>query len=235
MHPLTLIGKHTEYLDELATGYISDILKHVDHKRQCLRENVRKNGIFDDETSDGRMLNPGHAIEASWFLREYLRKYGDSKMEFDGMDIEEITRNIFEWSFATGWDTENGGLYAFCDAVNGPQTMLESKMKLWWPVNEAMICSLLLLRDSIMTGRGELKSGERIEKDWERVRMICDYGLKAFSDGQRSGWYGYLRSDSKIELTIKGGPYKGFFHVPRSLLFSVNILDEMIQRMASKL
>lgn len=39
-----------------------------------------------------------------------------------------------------------GGLYAFCDAVkrvNGPQPMLESKMKLCWTFNEAVICSLL--------------------------------------------------------------------------------------------
>ena len=195
-----------------------------------------EHSTFDDETSGGRMLNPGHAIEAAWFLREYLGKYGDSEMSqiaVDGVDIDEITRNIFEWSFATGWDTENGGIYAFCDSVDGPQTMLESKMKLWWPVNEAMICSLLLLRDSVVRGRGE-----RIHRDWERVKMICDYGMKAFSDGQRGGWYGYLRSDSKNELTIKGGAYKGFFHVPRSLLFSVDILDEIIQRvkgMESKL
>eukprot|EP00483_Globobulimina_turgida_P010871 UN10892 len=175
------------------------------------------------------MVNPGHAIEASWFLREYVRKYGNEK---NRKYMNGLTRDIFEWSFNIGWDEENGGILAFVDALNYPVILLESNMKLWWPCNEAMICSLLLFKDDIMKNNG-LSTGTGIQNDWNMVELVCNYSLNAFSDGKRGGWYGYLKSNSKIELSIKGGTYKGFFHVPRSLMFAVNILDD-ITRYISK-
>ena len=33
-------------------------------------------------------------------------------------------------------------------------------------------------------------------------------------------WFGYLRRDNTVFNRCKGGNYKGFFHVPRCLLFS---------------
>lgn len=170
------------------------------------------------------MLIPGHAIEAAWFLREYVKKYGNYKATVNGMTFDMLTRKIFEWSYKKGWDKVNGGLWYFKDVLNEPVVMLESNMKLWWPINEAMICSLLFLKDSIID-----KDRKQIQKDWRFAKEVCEYGLNAFSDGDNDGgWYGYLKENSKIELKIKGGAYKGFFHVPRSLMFSVNILDEII-------
>lgn len=37
-------------------------------------ENVRPDGTFDFSVTDGRVYNPGHAIEAGWFLLDYARR-----------------------------------------------------------------------------------------------------------------------------------------------------------------
>ena len=63
------------------------------------------------------------------------------------------------------------------------------------------------------------------------MELICKYALNAFFDSENGAWYGYLNEKSEIELTIKGGPYFGFFHIPRSLMFCVNILDDIINVM----
>ena len=208
---------------------MDNIIKHIDFDHRCLRENVCRDGTFENETADGRLLNPGHAIEACWFLREYVSKYGDIdlyEVVVNRMNMNELTRNVFEWSFERGWDTQNGGIYAFRDALNAPLVQLESNMKLWWPCNEAMICSCLLFKDSVANN-----DDVQMVRDWNTVELICRYALNAFSDPNNGAWYGYLNENSEIELAIKGGPYFGFFHVPRSLMFCVNILDDIINEM----
>jgi N-acylglucosamine 2-epimerase len=39
-------------------------------------ENVRPDGSFNFDVMDGRTHNPGHAIEAGWFLLDHARKTG---------------------------------------------------------------------------------------------------------------------------------------------------------------
>ena len=209
---------------------MANIIKHIDFENEALRENVCADGTFDNETCDGRELNPGHAIEAAWFLREYAMKYGDPEAMVNNMNYDQLTRKIYEWSFKTGWDDKNGGLWYYKDVLNKPMTTLEVNLKLWWPINEAMICSLLFLKDSVNND-----DKEQIMKDWNVASKIWEYGLNSFSNGaNEGGWYGYLKEDSKLDLKIIGGSYKGFFHVPRALMFSVNILDEIIARINPK-
>ena len=52
----------------------------------------------------------GHAIEAGWFLLQYARKIGDTKLK--KIAIDEFIIRMFEH----GWDTKYGGLFYFLDA-----------------------------------------------------------------------------------------------------------------------
>lgn len=52
---------------------------------------------------------------------------------------------------------------------------------------------------------------------------------EASSFGSKGGeWFGYLNPDGSIFNACKGGNYKGFFHVPRALLFSSRYLLQNI-------
>jgi N-acylglucosamine 2-epimerase len=88
-------------------------------------ENVRSDGSLDFSSPDGRLTNPGHAIEAGWFLLEFAVRTGDATLRTHALHI--IERN-FEW----GWDSEGGvgagGLLYFKDAEGFSPTQLE------WPM-----------------------------------------------------------------------------------------------------
>lgn len=124
--------------------------------------------------------------------------------------------DMINWSYETGWDKQHGGLFYFLDAKGTQRTELEWDMKLWWPITEAMIAYALLL-----------------EKDpsnstyTERLQTITKYALEHFADNKHGAWYGYLSKQSKVSMTFKGGPYKGFFHVPRGLLVTTEILQRV--------
>lgn len=40
-------------------------------------------------------------------------------------------------------------------------------------------------------------------------------------------WYGYLNRQGEVLLQLKGGKWKGFFHIPRSLLLTSSIFKEI--------
>ena len=61
-------------------------------------------GSLDLESCQGRMLNPGHVLEAMWFLLNALaRRGGDPDKE---RQICEIISSTLEF----GWDRSHGGI-----------------------------------------------------------------------------------------------------------------------------
>ena len=96
---------------------------------------------------------------------------------------------------------------------------LEWDHKLWWPHTEALIAFLMAYE----------KTGE--QEMWARFQMVAEYTMSHFKDQKRGGeWYGYLNRNGKVTHNFKGGPYKGCFHVPRSLWMCVKILEGMCQK-----
>jgi N-acylglucosamine 2-epimerase len=88
---------------------------------------------------------------------------------------------------------------------------LEWDMKLWWPHCEAMVAYSLLYRHT----------GE--DKYLQKFFEVTDWTLKHFADneGEHGEWFGYLNRAGERTCRIKGGPYKGCFHVPRALFLSM--------------
>ena len=52
---------------------------------------------------------------------------------------------------------------------------------------------------------------------WQWYEKVHSYTWSHFPDVINGEWFGYLNRQGDPLLTIKGGKWKGFFHVPRSL------------------
>jgi N-acylglucosamine 2-epimerase len=83
---------------------------------------------------------------------------------------------------------------------------LEWDQKLWWVHVEALVA---------MAKAWTLTGDERCA-EW--FRKLQDYTWKHFRDNEQGGeWFGYLNRRGEVLLPLKGGKWKGCFHVPRSL------------------
>src|ERR1700730_8481576 len=70
-------------------------------------ENVSREGNFSD-SFEGRLINPGHGLEAMWFVMDLAKRSRNKELIRKAVDI---TLNILEYS----WDQEYGGIFYFLD------------------------------------------------------------------------------------------------------------------------
>jgi len=191
-----------------ADGCINEIMSlFLDKDRLLLRENVLPDGSRCD-SFEGRLVNPGHGIEAMWFVMDYARRRRDSGLASRAVDV--VLRTL---GFA--WDTEFGGLFYFRDAEGKPPDKLEHDQKLWWVHAETLVA---LTMGFAITGRREC---------WEWLEKVDDYTWKRFPDPKYGEWFGYLNRRGEILLDAKGGKWKGCFHVPRALFLCSNELARL--------
>lgn len=190
---------------ELAEQATQIALRHVKADRKLVFETVGPGGELLDSPA-GRTLNPGHAIEMGWFLIHLARRRGDR-------GLIERALQIIDWSFEVGWDKEHGGLYYFLDADGRPPMQLEWSMKLWWPMTEALYALLLAWK---LTGEDRYRAMQRQVHDWS---------VAHFRDERYGEWFGYLDRRGEPTHPLKGGAWKGFFHLPRALLYCVQLLE----------
>ncbi len=185
---------------------INEILTHFLHRdERVLLENVGPHGERLDLPA-GRLTLPGHAIETSWFLlREALHRRDAS--------LQESALDILRWSLEWGWDEEHGGLLYYVDIEGLPPEQLEWDMKLWWPHTEALYALLLA---SYLTG-------DPFWDDW--YRRMHSWTFAHFPDPVHGEWYGYLHRDGSLANPAKGSMWKGAFHVPRALLYCLQLLE----------
>ncbi|XP_057615975.1 N-acylglucosamine 2-epimerase isoform X1 [Chionomys nivalis] len=197
---------------ELGDWCAHRILQHVQRDGKAVLENISEDGK-ELPGCLGRHQNPGHAIEAGWFLLQYAHKKGDAKLQMHIID------KFLLLPFYSGWDPEHGGLFYFQDVDGLCPTQLEWDMKLWWPHSEAMIAFLMAFSD---TGNPALL---------QIFNQVAEYTFSHFHDPEFGEWFGYLNREGKVALNIKGGPFKGCFHVPRCLAMCEQILEALIHRL----
>ena len=200
----------SELYDQRAKACIDDIFNyHVKPDLKCTLENVAPDGTPRLDVTEGRMVNPGHDIECSWFLMDYANSVGDKA-------LHEKAVNVFDMAFNMGWDKEYGGILYFMDCLGNPPEAYEHDMKLWWPHNEALIASLMIYRDT------------KDEKYLAIFDQILDYCQRYFAD-EYGEWYGYLRRDGQpTQPACKGSTFKGPFHVPRCLILVEQMMNEIL-------
>lgn len=192
-------------------GLLDRVMRHVHTDRRLVFEHVRPDGSLALDTPEGRLLNPGHAIEAGWFIRHWAERLGRA-------DLVHTADALVGWSHDAGWDAEHGGLLYFLDSEGFSPVQLEWPMKLWWPHCEALYAHL----------RMALKSDAAATRDaaWARFDATFDYTFAHFPDPDHGEWYGYLDREGRVTHRFKGGPYKGCFHVPRALWLCWRLLGE---------
>lgn len=170
-------------------------------------ENVNSDGTLSD-TFEGRLINPGHAIEAMWFIM-------DLGVRLNREDLIKKAVNITLKMTKYGWDEQHGGIFYFIDRLGHPTQQLEWDQKLWWVHIETLIS---LLKGYQLTGSQECLTW------FERVH---DYTWSHFKDTEFPEWWGYLNRQGDVLLDLKGGKWKGCFHIPRGLYQCWNILEKI--------
>lgn len=177
----------------------------------CMLENVSSVDGAPVDCFEGREINPGHDLEALWFMMNLGVRRGDKAL------IEkcvEIALRVIE----RGWDKEFGGIYYFLDAKGVPQQKLEWDQKLWWVHIESAIA---MLKGYQLTGN---------EKCIEWFLKLDAYLWDNFKDKEYPEWYGYLNRRGEVLLPLKGGKWKGCFHVPRGLYQLWQLAEKCGQR-----
>ncbi|MBS5980396.1 MAG: AGE family epimerase/isomerase [Dysgonomonas mossii] len=160
-------------------------------------ENVTLDGKLSD-TFDGRLVNPGHAIEAMWFIMDLGVRLNNKQLIDRAV---KTTLTMLEY----GWDKKYGGVFYYVDRLGYPPQQLEWDQKLWWVHLETLIS---LLKGYKLTGSKECL-------EW--FEKVHNYTWANFKDEEHPEWFGYLNRRSEVSLTLKGGKWKGCFHVPRGL------------------
>jgi len=84
----------------------------LDADKNLLFENVSPDGSHPD-CFEGRLINPGHGIEAMWFIMDIARKRDDPSLIARALDVVLNTLDF-------AWDTEFGGIFYFLDASRSP-------------------------------------------------------------------------------------------------------------------
>lgn len=205
--------EHREEYDKRSAECTEAIFKYHYHPElKCTLESVAPDGTPELWYTAGRVVNPGHDIECSWFLMEEANYRKDEEIH---KNAEQIFRNAIE----AGWDNTYGGLLYFIDCLGKPTEAYEHDMKLWWPHNEIMIASLMAYRDT----------GDEYYADW--FFKTLDYCKEHFADPEYGEWYGYLRRDGlPTEPSTKGSTFKGPFHLPRMLSMTDKMLDDILSK-----
>ena len=194
-------------LDGQIDASVRSLFDHFVHPEfKCVLETVGPNGEFID-TIDGRTINPGHAIETSWFLMEVAEQRGDKALLARALEV-------LDWSLAWGWDSDcgGGGIISFRDCRGLPPQCYEQDMKFWWPHCEALIATQYAHR---LTGEGKWLEWHRKVREWTYAH---------FPDPEYGEWYGYLHRDGSVAQPAKGNIFKGPFHIPRMLARSIELV-----------
>jgi N-acylglucosamine 2-epimerase len=201
------LPEERSFLNQIIDQLIGEIERYfVNDELQLVLEQCAPDGSLLADHFEGRLLNPGHAIEGSWFILNEAR-YRDSDR------LKKLGLKMLDWMWEIGWDAEYGGIWYFRDALGKSPTEYWHDMKFWWPQNEAAIANLLAYR---LTGE---------QRYLDRFTLVHEYVHAHFPDTEMGEWYGYLHRDGSLSTPLKGNIYKGPFHIPRMYLVCLRILE----------
>ena len=173
----------------------------------CMLENVSSLDNSRLDCFEGREINPGHDLEALWFIMNLgIRRNNKALID----KCVEISLSVIEM----GWDKEYGGIFYFLDSKGAPQQKLEWDQKLWWVHIESAIAMI----------KGYQLTGNKKCLEW--FEKLDEYMWSRFKDPLHPEWFGYLNRRGEMLLPLKGGKWKGCFHVPRGLFEIWQILEK---------
>lgn len=201
--------------DERCDGWIAKWIKEIEDffvkdDIRCVMEQVAPDGSIINHI-DGRTLNPGHAIEGSWFILDEARHRNNDPHLID------LGCRMLDYMWERGWDKEHGGILYFRDVYDRPVQEYWQDMKFWWPHAEAITSTLLAYT----------LTGDEKYKQWHQA--VHDYTQERFRDKRNGAWFGYLHRDGTIAQPAKGNLFKGPFHMPRQEWFCAKLLEDILR------
>jgi N-acylglucosamine 2-epimerase len=159
--------------------------------------------------TEGTAVVPGHAIESMWFQMHIARAHDDTAT----LDraVVAIRRHL-----EIGWDAEYGGLFLAVDADGGRNVGWKfHDTKLWWPHTEALYATLLAYAHC----------REPWCLEWhERIR---DYAFSHFAVKEHGEWRQKLDRQGRPLTDVVALPVKDPFHLPRALIYCLEVLNRL--------
>lgn len=202
-------GETDPLLDEQTDRSLELIRTRFMHPEvKALLEMVTPDGEIID-TLNGRTVNPGHCIETSWFIMDEAVRRNDEQ-------LKDMALEIFNWAWDAGWDQQYGGIINFVDCKGFPNQDYSQDMKFWWPQTEAIIATLYAYK---MTGDTRYLDMHRLANDWTYEHL---------PDPAFGEWFGYLHRDGSVAQPAKGNIFKGPFHIPRMMIRSSMLINDII-------
>jgi N-acylglucosamine 2-epimerase len=204
--PMILCNLALEMEPIMGSSKVEELIPGIIHKVMdvfyqpslgLILENVMPDGSLID-SFEGRLCNPGHAIEAMWFIMDLGKRIGNTALIHKAKDI---VLDTLEYA----WDKQYGGIYYFLDVQGHPPQQLEWNQKLWWVHAETLVA----------LAKGYTLTGDDACAAW--FKKVHDYTWSHFRDEVNGEWFGYLDRRGDVLLELKGGKWKGCFHIPRSL------------------
>ncbi|MGB4773340.1 MAG: AGE family epimerase/isomerase [Chitinophagaceae bacterium] len=204
--PMILCNLALEMEPIMGSSKVEELIPGIIHKVMdvfyqpslgLILENVKPDGTMSD-SFEGRLTNPGHAIEAMWFIMDLGKRIGNDA-------LVSKAKNIVLDTLEYAWDKEYGGIFYFLDVKGHPTQQLEWNQKLWWVHAETLVA---LAKAYTLTGDDACAA-------W--FKKVHDYTWSHFRDEAHGEWFGYLDRRGDVLLNMKGGKWKGCFHIPRSL------------------
>ena len=184
------------------------LTQHLDPKSGQLHEFVVLGGQ-KDSSDIGQTTIPGHVVESMWFLEEIYRYHGQS--EKIPLLLETIRIHL-----ELGWDQQFGGLVLATHLGGGKPQWHNPLGKIWWPHTESLQALLMTYAHT----------REKWAKDW--YWKIHDYSFTHFPNWDSGDWFHNLDREGKPTIPyLQTLPVKDPFHLPRALIYSIKILDQL--------
>ena len=184
------------------------LTQHLDPKSGQLHEFVVPGGQ-KDYSDIGQTSIPGHVVESMWFLEEIYRYHGQS--EKIPLLLETIRIHL-----ELGWDQQFGGLVLATHLGGGKPQWHNPLGKIWWPHTESLQALLMTYAHT----------REKWAKDW--YWKIHDYSFTHFPNWDSGDWFHNLDREGKPTIPyLQTLPVKDPFHLPRALIYSIKILDQL--------
>jgi N-acylglucosamine 2-epimerase len=175
-------------------------------EQEALFESVGRDGTLCDDP-EGRLLNPGHALESMWFCVEEAKKRGNQFL------VNRAIR-IIDWMYRRGYDQEYGGIMAFVNASGQEpvqtdwhqETGMSWHDKCWWVHSEGLYALALAAVET------------NDKTFFDRFLDLHAWSQRYFRDPEYGEWYPELYRDGRPKLTDKGTLWKAAYHLPRALM-----------------
>lgn len=164
----------------------------------------------DTENIGPRVTLPGHVIEGMWF-----RLVAEQTATTPTLSSGEFWRRT-ERHFELGWEESTGGGLLLATDANG--NVAESgwsypDLKLWWPLTEALVTSLMGWQET-----SDLRWHDWYARSW---KLATDH----YVDWQNGEWRQKLNRDLTPFAGTVALPVKDPFHLPRSLILQIELLE----------